>query len=99
MVDDLIILPEAELDIIEAYEWYEEQQPGLGDEFLQCVDACFKSIQRHPRAYQIVYKDYRRALVRRFPYAAFYEYVDGIVTVYSVFHSSQNPKKWRKRLL
>ena len=26
MVEELIILPEAELDIVEAYDWYEERR-------------------------------------------------------------------------
>ena len=30
----LIIRPEAELDIEESYNWYEDQAMGLGDEFL-----------------------------------------------------------------
>ncbi|MBO1351827.1 MAG: hypothetical protein EBE86_032680 [Hormoscilla sp. GUM202] len=68
MVEELIILPEAELDIVEAYDWYEERELGLGEEFLRCVDACIQYILRHPEAYQMIYEEYRRALVRRFPY-------------------------------
>jgi len=45
-----------------------------------------------------VHQDYRRGLVRRFPYAIFYEYANGTVTVYAVFHTSQDPEKWRRRL-
>jgi len=48
--------------------------------------------------YPVVYEGYRRALVRRFPYAVFYEYADEAITVYCVFHSSQDPNKWMKRL-
>jgi len=45
-----------------------------------------------------IYKDYRRALVRRFPYAIFYEYTGVKVTVYAFFHASRDPQKWRRRL-
>jgi hypothetical protein len=31
-----------------AYFWYEEQEPGLGEEFLRCVDACIQLIRRNP---------------------------------------------------
>ena len=31
---NLIIRPEAEQDISEVYDWYEERRKGLGDEFL-----------------------------------------------------------------
>ena len=41
---------------------------------------------------------YRRALVKRFPYAVFFSFEGECVTIHSVFHTSQNPKKWMKRL-
>ena len=48
--------------------------------------------------YTVVHEAYRRALLRRFPYAIFYEHTGDLVPVYSVFHTSQNPAKWRQRL-
>jgi len=40
MAAELIIAPEAEFDIGDAYGWYEERRSGLGEEFLSCIDAC-----------------------------------------------------------
>ena len=40
MAAELIIAPEAEFDISDAYGWYEERRIGLGEEFLSCTDAC-----------------------------------------------------------
>jgi hypothetical protein len=34
----LIIRPEAEWDIQDAFEWYEAQTPGIGSEFVRAVD-------------------------------------------------------------
>lgn len=99
MTVKLIIAPEVEQDINEAYTWYEERRIGLGEEFLSCVDACVQAICRMPEMYGVVYENYRRALVRRFPYSIFYEYASSIVTIYCVFHNSRNPQKWRERLL
>jgi hypothetical protein len=49
--------------------------------------------------YTTVFENYRRGLVRRFPYAIFYEYVEDRITVYnSVFHTARDPEKWRQRL-
>ena len=94
----LIVLPEAEQDVAQAYGWYEEQEFGLGEEFLRCIDACIQLIRRSPGMYPVVHESYRRAVVRRFPYVVFYEYSDTTVMIYAVFHCSQNPKKWRSRL-
>jgi toxin ParE1/3/4 len=38
MAAKLVIAPEAELDLAEAYVWYEKRRVGLGEEFLNSVD-------------------------------------------------------------
>ena len=95
---ELVIAPEAELDIAEAYAWYEGRRTGLGEEFLSSVDACLESIRRRPEMYPVVHEGYRRSLVRRFPYAVLYEQTEATVAIYAVFHTSRDPDKWRQRL-
>jgi plasmid stabilization system protein ParE len=48
--------------------------------------------------YPVVHEGYRRSLIRRFPYAVFYEQSEAAVTIYAVFHTSRDPDKWRQRL-
>ena len=48
--------------------------------------------------YSTIHESYRRTLVRRFPYVVFYEDAEGTVTVFSVFHTSGDPDKWRQHL-
>ena len=98
MAAELVIAPEVEQDVTEAYAWYESRRPGLGEEFLSSVDACVEAICRTPEMHSVVHEKYRRGLVRRFPYAVFYEYAEGAVTIYCVFHTSRDPDKWRQRL-
>jgi plasmid stabilization system protein ParE len=98
MAARLVVAPEAELDITEAYAWYESRRVGLGEEFLSSVDACMENIRRQPEIHPSVHDAYRRSLVRRFPYGIFYEYSETTVTVYAVFHASRDPQKWRQRL-
>ena len=74
------------------------RRSGLGEEFLTCVDACLEAIGRMPEMHPIVHEQYRRGLVRRFPYAVLYEVGESAVTVYAVFHTSRDPVKWRERL-
>ena len=50
MAAELIIAPEAQQDVDEAYCWYEDRRPGLGEEFLGCVDACIQAICRMPES-------------------------------------------------
>jgi toxin ParE1/3/4 len=45
----------------------------------------------------LVDRTMRRALVRRFPYAIFYEIEPRQIVVYGVFHGARNPNAWRRR--
>jgi plasmid stabilization system protein ParE len=98
MAASLILAPEAEQDLAEAFAWYEAQRPGLGEELLRCIEACIEAIRRTPLMHPMVHESYRRGLVRRFPYAVFYECEKDAITVYAVFHTARDPKKWRGRL-
>jgi plasmid stabilization system protein ParE len=95
---DLIFAPEAELDVTEAYIWYERRKDGLGEEFLSSLSACIESVCWQPEMCSLIYENFRRALIRRFPYAVFYEYADEAITVYAVLHNARDPEKWRQRL-
>jgi hypothetical protein len=55
----LVLSPETEQDIREAYDWYENRRFGLGEEFLSCVDACLQRICRMPELHAKVHQDYR----------------------------------------
>lgn len=98
MAASLLILSAAERDISEAFAWYESHQSGLGFEFVRAVDARICSIQRAPEACGFVEHPYRSAIVRRFPYTILYTYDEETITIYAVFHTSQDPQKWRNRL-
>ena len=93
------VLPAARQDIAAGFAWYEQQSPGLGLEFVRCVEATVVSIQRHPEMYPAVLANYRRALVRRFPYVVFYALEPPRIVVYAVFHCAQDPEKWKARLV
>ena len=40
MIERVIYTPEAEQDVADAYSWDEAREPGLGEDFLRCVEAC-----------------------------------------------------------
>lgn len=98
MTLELSLSEDAEKDIAEAYAWYEERRSGLGEDFLSCLDAALQGIRRMPEMHPIVYQSFRRALIRRFPYAVFYEVDEKRIIVSAVFHTARDPRKWRQRL-
>lgn len=98
MATRLVLAPVVEQDISEAYDWYEDRRTGLGEDFLLCVDACFESVRRSPEMYPVAHGEHRRCLVRRFPYAVFYEFAEETVTIHGVLHTARDPQKWRQRV-
>jgi len=51
---DLIIRPEAKTDLLDAFQWYQEQRPGLGFDFKLCVDEVISKIQRNPLIHKVI---------------------------------------------
>jgi len=94
----LVVRPEAEGEMADAFDWYEARVSGLGSEFLLCVDAVFSAILRSPQQYPRVHKIVRRALTRKFPYEVFFVEDDERVVVLSVFHAKREPKRWQGRI-
>jgi len=99
MIERVIFSSDADDDVAASYDWYESREPGLGEDFLRSIEACVRGIQRHPEMYPVAIDEFRRAPIRRFPFEIFYELTASSITIYSVFHCSQDPQKWRKRLL
>jgi hypothetical protein len=62
MKHGLIVRPEAEHDIEDAYRWYEVQRPGLGSDFLLCKKMCFRGkdlLERRPFPRTPIPKNFR----------------------------------------
>ena len=87
----------ADLDVEAAFEWYENEQSGLGAEFLDELRATYNRIGDGPLKYQELRGGIRRALLRRFPYAVYFAVEDSIIVVLAVLHVSRDPAEWQRR--
>src|SRR5215510_8917516 len=90
--------PEADAELTEARRWYSHNRQDLDLEFMQCIDDVLARVVGNPFFFPVVYRNLRRAVVRRFPFAVFYEITANEVQVVSVFHSRRNPEVWRSRI-
>jgi plasmid stabilization system protein ParE len=88
---------DADAELAEAREWYARQRSDLDAEFMNCIDETLLRIGRNPSPYQIVYRNLRRAVVRRFPFAVFYEIGIDEIQVVAIFHSRRDPEIWKSR--
>ena len=74
----LISRPQADLDVEAAFEWHEDEQPGIGLEFLAELRATYGRIADNPRKFQHLRSGIRHALLRRFPHAVYFA-IEGMV--------------------
>jgi plasmid stabilization system protein ParE len=94
----LLVRPEAEADIGDAYAWYESQQPGLGQRLLAELSRCMTGIEREPLRFQRVRAEARRALLRRFPYAVFFVLAPEHISIVAAMHMARDPAAWQERV-
>ena len=94
----IVLRPEARADLADARNWYEAQRAGLGGEFLHQVDAVFRRMEAHPRQFPKFHGELRRALLRRFPYAAYFLSERRRIVVIGVLHQRRDPSTWQQRL-
>jgi plasmid stabilization system protein ParE len=99
MILSIHLLPEAEQDLLEAANWYEEQQKGLGHQFLDAILVLFSVITETPQAYPYVYRNTQRALMHRFPFGIYYRIEKSKINVVAIMHGNRNPHRWKKRSL
>jgi toxin ParE1/3/4 len=97
MMKPLILIDEAEQDVADAYAWYEQQRPGLGDDCLAAIRAATQRVQAEPHVHPCVQGDIRRLLAKRFPYSILYREEPDRVVVIAVFHAKRDPNIWKKR--
>ena len=90
MTRRVLIRAAAEKDLDDAHRWYNNQRPGLGDEFLVSIAEAFTRLEQHPERYRVIYKEFRRVLVERFPYRIFYQLRGNDVIVFRVLHHARD---------
>ena len=91
------LVPEARAEFDDAANWYEQQQVGLGQDFVARVRQVLDRIATDPQLYAPIYGPVRKASVSRFPYIVLYREEPGEVVVISVFHTSRDPSTWQAR--
>jgi plasmid stabilization system protein ParE len=84
-------------DVATAVEWYEDIHPGLGIEFVDCVDALVEKMSANPMQFPPVSGDIRRGLTGRFPFAVYFEVDESTVWVLAVLHVRRSPETWQSR--
>ena len=89
----VLIRPNAEADLREAWLWYDSQRAGLGDELLIEIRAAIRQLETDPERRPFYYRDFRRLLIRRFPCKLFYRAEGGRVIVFRILHAQREHRR------
>jgi toxin ParE1/3/4 len=95
---NVVFRPEAERDLIEARDWYDNKRNGLGTEFLAEAGRTIEKVGESPGWYETRWRNVRSCQLNRFPYLVFFRVLDDRIEIVGVLHGRRDDSVWRKRL-
>jgi toxin ParE1/3/4 len=93
----VIFHPLAEQELLDAVSYYEEQETGLGLEYLGEVEHAVNFLMRYPEAGSNVRGSIRRLTLPKFPYSLLYRVMEEQIRVLAVAHHKRKPQYWVDR--
>jgi toxin ParE1/3/4 len=85
--------PLVRADLQSAYDWYEDELPGLGGEFREEFFRAYRKLGSGPLLYAVRFSGIRRLNLDRFPYGIFYIVELDEVKVLAVLHGSRETRR------
>jgi len=92
------LIREAEQELDDAAIYYNQQTPGLEQEFIADIEKCIKDIMSFPEAWSPFFDNIRRHGTKRFPFRICYAVTPTEIIGIAVEHTSREPKYWIDRL-
>ena len=92
------ILESARKDLVDGYYFYEKQSAGIGTYFLESVYSDIDTLTDNAGIHPILFGEYYRLLVSRFPFAVYYKYSEHTALVYAVLDCRREPAWIRSKL-
>ena len=89
--------PNAESELNDAIDYYNQIQEGLGLEFAKEVYLTIENIMSYPMAWTVLSKNTRRCLLNRFPFGVIYQVQSGEIIIIALMHLNRKPGYWKKR--
>ncbi|HET8783674.1 MAG TPA: hypothetical protein VFM63_14775 [Pyrinomonadaceae bacterium] len=87
----------AEFELNDAALFFESKTAGLGVRFLSAVEKAIAEIKLHPESSQIILKEVRRKVVRKFPYSIFFTIKHDHLRILAIANQKRRPFYWHGR--
>ena len=94
---EIRLLETAKDDLRQGWRFYQDNAEGLGDYFLDCIQADIGSLKIYAGIHEKA-EGFHRMLVKRFPFAVYYMIEDHFIDVYAVLDCRRDPELVVKRL-
>ncbi|MBK1826605.1 type II toxin-antitoxin system RelE/ParE family toxin [Haloferula rosea] len=91
------LLESAMLDLQAGRDFYESQEPGVGDYFQDCLFSDIDSLVLYAGIHREVF-GFHRLLSKRFPYAIYYRMDEDMAVVYRVLDCRRDPSLQQESL-
>jgi len=91
------VLETAQEDLREGWKFYERNAAGLGDYFLDCIQADVRSLRIYAGIHEMA-EGFHRMLAKRFPFAVYYLVEGERIDVYAILDCRRDPEWIAKRL-
>lgn len=88
----------AEKELIDSRDYYDNLIFGLGKKFILEVEHIVNRIRINPLAFPLYFNNYRKALLRKFPYSIIYKDDVSRVFILAVAHQKRRPKYYVGRI-
>ncbi len=88
-------LAERELD--EAYLYYENILPNLGERLLDEFQRGLSRIESFPKAWSPIAENIRKCILTNFPYHIIYAIEDETIIILAFAHQHRKPEYWSNR--
>jgi toxin ParE1/3/4 len=95
---EVVYLLAADVDIQSAYEWFEEQREGRGDQFLRDLRKLESLLAHNPMMGVRAVRNVRKLLMPRFEFGIFYTVEGSRIMVAMVCDMRRDPAYIRSRL-
>jgi toxin ParE1/3/4 len=89
--------PAAEHELQRAQDWYAARSAQAAFHFNDRVWNTISAIQRNAELFAPFYRDYRRAVVVKFPYLIIFRIADDVIRVLAIAHGKRKSLYWRRR--
>ena len=90
--------PEAELDLLNGFEWYAERNADAADAFAIAIERAGQLILRSPDTWPTHVYGRQKFRVGGFPYKLIFRVVEQEVQIIAVAHDRRRPNYWAHRL-